>query len=151
MTPTGSSYYHVVISAGSASFMVEVTGAAWAVDGTLDDKGLHFLGNVTPLYFRVPEQTATLHLSLEATPPGETAVATLYAPDGQLAAEFDCTSLSVDRRKIAVPKGRHGWWKLQVRPAPTGAMDDVWIKPGDELNGYFSPAPAQVLDIEYAR
>ena len=83
LTPAGSSYYHLVISAGIASFMVEVTGAAWAVDGTLDDKGLHFLGNVTPLYFRVPEQTATFHLSLEATPPGETAVATLYAPDGQ--------------------------------------------------------------------
>ena len=79
----GFPYCHLAISAGSASFMVEVTGAAWAVDGSLGDQGLHFLSTVTPVYFHVPGPTAAFHLSLEATPPGETALATLYAPDGQ--------------------------------------------------------------------
>ena len=73
--------------------MVEVTNAAWAVDGTVNDQGLHFLGTVTPVYFHVPKGTIDFHLSLQATPPGETAVATLFAPDGQAVVEFDCTSL----------------------------------------------------------
>jgi len=147
----GASYYHLAISAGSASFMVEVTGAAWAVDGNLGDQGLHFLGTVTPVYFHVPEPAAAFHLSLEATPPGETAVATLYAPDGQPVAEFDCTSVSVDRKEIAVPTGSAGWWKFQVKRAPTGALDDVWVKAGDELSGYLCLAPAHALDVEAAK
>jgi len=147
----GSPYYHLAISAGSASFMVEVTGAAWAVDGNLGDQGLHFLSTVPPVYFHVPEHATTFHLSLEATPPGETAVATLYAPDGQPVAEFDCTSVSVDRKEIAVPTESAGWWKLQVKRAPTGALDDVWVKVGDELSGYFSLAPVQALDVEAAK
>lgn len=151
LTAPGSSYYHLVISAGIASFMVEVTGAAWAVDGTLDDKGLHFQGSVTPVYFRLPEQATVYHLSLEATPPGETAVASLHAPDGRGIAEFDCTSVSVDRQEIAVPTGSAGWWKLQIKQAPAGALDDVWIKVGDELSGYFSLTPAQALDVEVAK
>lgn len=151
LTAPGSSYYHLVISAGIASFMVEVTGAAWAVDGTLDDKGLHFQGSVTPVYFRLPEQATVYHLSLEATPPGETAVASLHAPDGRGIAEFDCTSVSVDRQEIAVPPGGAGWWKLQIKQAPAGALDDVWIKVGDELSGYFSLTPAQALDVEVAK
>ena len=147
----GSPYNHLAISAGSASFMVEVSGAAWAVDGKLGDQGLHFLGTVTPVYFHVPEPAAAFHLSLEATPPGETAVATLHAPDGQPVAEFDCTSVSVDRKEIAVPTGSAGWWKLQVKRAPTGALDDVWVKGGDELSGHFSLAPAQALDVEASK
>ena len=147
----GAAYYHLAISAGAASFMVEVTGAAWAVDGSLGDQGLHFLGTVTPLYFRVPEAARAFHLSLEATPPGETAVATLYAPDGERVADFDCTSLSVDRKEIAVPAGSAGWWRLQIERAPTGVLDDVWVKAGEELSGYFSLAPAQALDVEAAK
>jgi hypothetical protein len=143
----GSPYYHLAISGGSASFMVDVSGAAWAVDVSHGDQGLHFLGTVTPVYFRVPAGAGAFHLSLEATPPGETAVATLYAPDGQPAAEFDCTRVSVDRKKIAVPSATAGWWKLEIERAPTGALDDVWLKAGDALSGYFSLAPAQALEV----
>ncbi len=146
----GSPYYHLAISAGAASFMVEVTGAAWAVDGSLGDQGLHFLSTVTPVYFHVPKDVAAFHLSLEATPPGETAVATLHGPDGQPVAEFDCTAVSVDRKKVSALPSAAGWWKLQVRRAATGALDDVWIKAGDELSGYFSLAPGQALHVEVA-
>ena len=68
-----SPYYHFVISAGVASFMVEVEGAAWAVDGTLGEKGLHLQGRVTPVYLQVPKGIGAFHLSVQATPPGETA------------------------------------------------------------------------------
>jgi hypothetical protein len=146
----GCPYYHMAISAGSASFMVQVTGAAWAVDGNLDDQGLHFLGTETAVYFHVPQTAAAFHMSLEAKPPGETAVATLCAPDGQVVTEFDCTSVSVDRQEIAAPAGSAGWWKLQIKRASTGALDDVWVKAGDELSGYSSLVPAQALQVEAA-
>ena len=77
-------------------------------------------------------------MSLAATPPGETAAATLHAPDGRPVAEFDCTKLSVDRHRINVMTAQIGWWMLDVRQAPTGAIDDVWIKLGDQLSGYVS-------------
>ena len=149
LPPNGSRYYHLVISAGSASFMLKVTGAAWAVDGRLSDQGLHVLGKATPLYFHVPEGVSTFHVSLEASPPGETAVATLYAPDGRTAATLDCSDKSIDRQRvsaIAVSEGAAdaGWWKLDVRRAPIGAMDDVWIRVEGSLSGYFS------LDAERA-
>jgi len=142
-----SRYYHLIISAGSASFMVEVTGAAWAVDARLSDQGLHLLNKVTPIYFQVPDGQRDFHLSLEATPPGETAIATLYAPDGRAAAEFDCTAVSVDRKRISVAAGHAGRWKIQINRAPVGAIDDVWVKQGDELSGYFSLVPDQALGV----
>ena len=147
LDPTGSPYYHLAIAAGSASYMVTVTGADWAVDARLGDQGLHFLGKVAPLYFQVPKGQEAFHLSLEASPPGETAAAVLYSPDGSEAARFDCSKLSVDRQRIAVGPDRTGWWRLDVHKAATGAMDDVWVNQGDELGGYFSPAPDQALEV----
>lgn len=142
-----SRYYHLIIAAGTASYMVDVTGAAWAVDSRLSDQGLHLLNKVTPVYFQVPDGQKSFHLSLEATPPGETAVATLHAPDGEMTAEFECTRVSVDRKEISVGAGDAGWWKLQIDRAPIGAIDDVWIQAGDELSGYFSLVPGQALGL----
>jgi hypothetical protein len=144
----GSDYYHLAISAGTASYMVEVAGAAWAVDGRLGDQGLHFLGTEGPVYFSVPDGTAAFHISLEATPPGETAEATLFKPGGEKVAEFNCTEVSVDRKELSVPREGAGWWKIEVRRASTGALDDVWVKPGDELSGYFSLVPGEALGVE---
>lgn len=144
---SGAEYYHVVIAADTASFMIGVTGAAWAADGNLSDQGLHLLGEPTPLYFYVPEGTAAFHLSLEASPPGETAVATLTAPNGQRAADFNCTQVSVDRQEIKPTAGQTGWWKLDVHKAPTGAIDDVWVKLEAPLSGYFSLDPERAADV----
>lgn len=146
---TDSRYYHLIVTAGTASYMVDVSGAAWAVDSRLSDQGLHLLNKVTPVHFEVPNGQKSFHLSLEATPPGETAVATLYAPDGRVAAEFDCTTVSVDRKEISVGAGDVGWWKLQIDRAPIGAIDDAWIKAGDELSGYFSLVPEQALGVAH--
>ncbi|NUQ64960.1 MAG: DUF4838 domain-containing protein [Pirellulales bacterium] len=147
LSADGNKYYHLVVSAASATFMIEATGAAWAVDGAFGNKGLHLLGATTPLYFHVPAGVESFHLSLEADPPGEVAVATLYAPDGRKAGEFDCTAVSVDRKLISVPSQAAGWWKLAIEKAPAGPIDDVWVKPGDELSGYFSLEPARALGV----
>ena len=144
-------YYHLAISAGSASFMIEVSGAAWAVDAGLNDQGLHFLGAAPDVYFEVPEEIGSFHISLEATPPGETAVATLHPPDGNPIAKFDCTQLSVDRKNIPVTSANAGWWRMRIDKAPSGALDDVWIKPGRELGQHFSLAPGQALRVEPAK
>jgi hypothetical protein len=150
--PAGDSpYYHLTVSAGSASFMIEVGGAAWAVDGNLNDQGLHFLGAAPDVYFEVPKGLDAFHISLEATPPGETAVAALHAADGKPVAEFDCTRLSVDRKKLPVAPANAGWWKIKIDKAPSGALDDVWVRVGEELSGYFSLAPGQALRVEPAR
>jgi hypothetical protein len=149
LKPNRAEYYHLVISADIASLMVEVDGAAWAVDGTVDEKGLHLLGQVTPVYFQVPEGVDAFELSLGATPPGETARATLYAPDGQPTAEFDCSRIAVDRKRIPVPAGAAGWWTVRIEPAASGALDDVWLDPGEVLSGWFSLVPDQALHVAF--
>ena len=142
-----SEYYHMFISGGQASYHLELKGAAWAVDGKLSDKGLHLLGKVTPIYFDVPEGVSSFRLQLGATPPGETAIADLYAPDGRKAARFDCTASPVDRQKIAVSSGDAGFWKLVIEKAEVGVIDDVWVTSGDGLSGYFSLVPEQALRV----
>ena len=111
-------------------------------------ESLRETGSATPAYFHVPDGVPAFHLSLEATPPGETALAALDAPDGQQIAQFDCTSVSVDRKSIPVPRGNAGWWKIRISRAPTGALDDAWIKAGDELSGFFSLSPDQAMLVE---
>jgi hypothetical protein len=145
--PDGAAYHHLVISADIASLMVDVDGAAWAADGTVDEKGLHLLGQATPVYFHVPEEVDAFELSLAATPPGETARATLYTPDGKATAEFDCSRVAVDRKRISVPAGAAGWWAVKIESAATGALDDVWLKPGPPLGGWFSLAPDRALRV----
>jgi len=145
---SGSDYYHVVIAGGTASFMIDVKDAAWAADGNLSDQGLHLLGQSSPLYFYVPKGTTAFHLSLEASPPGETAAATLTDPRGQRVAEFDCAQLSVDRQNIKLTSGQSGWWKLDVHKAKTGAIDDVWIKLESPLSGYFSLDPDRAATVQ---
>lgn len=143
-----SPYYHLVIWARrQASFQLDVSGAEWAVSGRFAERGLHLLGRVTPLYFHVPEGIKSFHLQLQATPPGETATGTLYSPDGREAARFDCSAKPVDRKEIAVGPKEAGFWKFVIQKAPAGALDDVWVMPGEELSGFFSFVPGQGLRL----
>ena len=143
----GSPYYLLTFNVGSATFSVEVKGAAWAVEGRMSDEGLHLLGAAPPLYFEVPEGVKTFHLWLAAGPPGETAVATLTTPAGRVAARFDCTQKQIDDQRVEAQAGEAGFWKLTIEKAPTGVLDDVYVKPGKELPGYFSFAPEQALSV----
>lgn len=146
LDPVGSQYYHLLLDAGRAIYTLEATGAAWAVSDR-GGKGLHKLQHMTPLYFEVPPGTEAFHLQIEAEPPGETALATLYSPDGEETAHFDVTAVSVDRKRVEVGEGRHGWWKLVIRDSGVGVTDDVWIRGSEELTGWFSPVPRQALSV----
>lgn len=140
-------YFLVEIRAGSAFYEVEIEGASWAAYGRVTDKGLHLIQRVTPLYFDVPADVTSFRLWIAASPPGETAAATLFSPTGRVAAEYDCTQMQVDQQRISVQPGEAGVWKLVPRAAETGVLDDIWIKPGDELPGFFSFSPDQVLSV----
>lgn len=141
----GAGLYHLVIRGGSASYRLQVDGAAWACDGRVGEQGLHFLSRATPLYVEVPAGLASFRLALAADPPGETAIATLVAPDGTVAARFDCSAVSVDRQVIAPATA--GWWKLVIEPAAVGVLDDVYVSAGPELAGFFSLAPEAALSV----
>jgi hypothetical protein len=143
----GSPHYHLIITAGSASFNMQVEGGAWAVSDGVDSKGLHMLNRVRPVYFEVPEGCTSFRLSVQATPPGETALATLHAPDGREEAHFDVTKMPVDRQEIAAGPDDAGWWKLTIEEAETGVVDDVWIDLGDELPQWMSLVPDQALSV----
>ena len=146
----GSAYYHLMITAGSATFRATVSGAAWAVDESVGEQGLHLLGKMTPLYFEVPAGVDVFHLSLGAGPPGETAIATLFAPDGTDVARYDCTEVPVDRKQIP-SGGKAGWWKLLIEAAPAGSVDDVYVDLGEEVPGFLSIDPKAALSVRVAK
>ena len=140
-------YFFVEIRAGSAFYSVEVDGAAWAAYGRVTDRGLHLIQKVTPIYFDVPEGLSSFRLWVAASPPGETAAATLFTPTGRVASTYDCTEVQVDQQRVDVRAGEAGVWKLVPRAGTAGVLDDIWIKPGDELSGYVSFSPDQVLTV----
>ena len=147
LEPTGAEYYHAWIEAGSAFYGLEVEGAHWAVSDAQGGKGVHFLGDLTPLYFRVPAGLDSFSLWLGAEPPGETAAGVLYAPDGREVTTFDCTAKSIDEQEFAVEAGDAGWWVLVPTEPATGVVDDVYMRLGDELSGWFCLDPEHALIV----
>jgi hypothetical protein len=100
-----SEYYHLIINAGQASYHVEVKDAIWALNGKFTSRGLHLLGKASPVYFEVPEGIGSFRLQLGATPPGETAVATLYEQtDGRRHTSTAQQSPWIVRRLLSVRK-----------------------------------------------
>ena len=144
-------YVLLSISAGTASFRMQVGNANWAVYGREDARGLHMLGKTTPWYFEVPEGVTSFGLWLSSDAPGETAKATLHAPDGTQVATFLTARTTTDVQQVGVPAHQAGVWKIVVEPAEVGAIDDIYVKPGAELPGYFSLVPEQALSVARVR
>jgi hypothetical protein len=125
--PTGADYYHAMIRAGGAFYALEIEGADWAVHDYPEGRGVHFLGDLTPMYIHVAEGAEVLDLWMAATPPGETAAGVLHGPDGQQMARYDCTEKSIDQKQLTMGAGDAGWWKLVPTEPETGTVDDVWV------------------------
>ncbi|MGI5820195.1 MAG: DUF4838 domain-containing protein [Armatimonadota bacterium] len=144
----GSPHYHLLITAGPATFRVDVEGAAWAVSSDVDSKGLHMLGRAaTPLYFQVPAGTEAFHLSLEGSFPGETVVGRLIAPDGREVEVFRAVERPIDRKRVSVGPNDAGWWKLLIEEAEVGVLDDYWVNLGNEIPGWLSIDPDRALSV----
>jgi hypothetical protein len=149
--PSGSEYVLLNLSAGTASFSMQVINANWALYGLVDSRGLHMIGETTPWYFEVPAGTTSFGIWLSSDAPEETAKATLYSPDGKAVATFLTTTKTTDAQQINVPVGQTGVWKVAIEPADTGGLDDVYMKLGSELPGYFSLVPEQALSVAHVR
>jgi len=146
--PAGPAYYQLIIAGGGHSFRMAVKDGAWAVFSRTDDQGLHLLGKTTPLHFEVPAGVAKFPLWLASDAPGETAAASLYAPDGRKAASFDTSRRPVDLQDIPVGAQDAGWWTLVFEQPASGIVDDVWVKLGDPLSGFCSLDPAAALSVQ---
>lgn len=120
--------YGLSIQAGRDFYRLGVQNARWGLSAAVSDEGLHLIQQATPLYLYVPDGVSAFGLSLAASPPGETAAATLFSPGGREAARFDCTVHSVDQQTVAVHAGEAGFWKLSIRAADTGVLDDVYVR-----------------------
>jgi hypothetical protein len=144
----GTPYYQLITADGSYSFSMAVQGAAWAAYSRVGEQGLHFLGKTTPLHFEVPTGVSKFSLWLCSDAPGETAAATLFAPDGQKVATFDTTQRPADLQEIAVGAQQAGWWTLAFDKPATGIVDDVYVKLGDQLPGFVSLDPAAALWVQ---
>ncbi len=149
--PSGAEYCLLSVSAGTASFGLQVTNANWAVYGRVEERGLHMLGETTPAYCEVPAGVSSFAFWLSTDAPEETAQARLYSPDGKEIASFLTTTKTTDAQQVNVPAGQAGLWKIVVARADTGIVDDVFLKAGPELPGYFSLVPAQALSVLNAR
>jgi hypothetical protein len=145
--PAGPLYYQLIIAGGSHSFALAVKDGAWAVYHKSDEKGLHFLSRTTPLHFEAPAGVSKFTLWLASDAPGETAAATLYAPDGRKVASFDTSQKSVDMQQISAGANDAGWWTLVFDKPATGVVDDVWIKQGEGLPGFFALDPKAALGV----
>lgn len=139
-------YYVLCMTAGSGWYEIGST-VPMAVDGSTGERGLHFLGKATPLYFHVPAGTESFTLTVSSDGPGETALAKVYEPTGRLAATFDTSRTMVDRQTVPVGPDGAGFWKIVCGPAERGAFDDVYIIPGRRLSGFFSLSPEGTLVV----
>jgi hypothetical protein len=137
--------YGLRVSAGPAFYRFEISGAHWAVNANVSDKGLHLIQAVSPLYFQVPAGLASFRLWLGATPPGETAIGRLKTPSGKEIARFDCSKKAIDEQDIRVPAGEAGWWQLIVEPAPVWVLDDVYVHFAPPLSGDVGVDPKAAL------
>lgn len=149
--PAGSEYYLLTVAAGSASFAVKVEGAAWALSSGVDEKGLHFLGKVTPLYFEVPQGVASFDFWLSSDAPGETAAGKLLAPDGTPVARFRTVEKTIDTQVVKVGAGQAGVWVFVPETPEKGVVDDVYVKLGAQLSGHVSLDPAAALAVAAAK
>jgi hypothetical protein len=146
--PAGTPHYQLITADGNYSFSLTVKSATWAAYSRVGEQGLHFLSKTTPLHFEVPAGVTKFALWLSSDAPGETAAATLYAPDGQKVASFNTTQRPVDRQDVAVAPQQAGWWTLTFEKPETGVVDDVYIKLGNEVPGFVALDPTAALAVQ---
>ncbi|NLF18626.1 MAG: DUF4838 domain-containing protein [Lentisphaerae bacterium] len=139
--------FGLTIQSSRDFYRVEVDNADWGLSTAVSDEGLHLIQKVTPLYVHVPAGVERFSLWLAASPPGETAAARLISPRGREAAVFDCSERRVDQQAVAVEPGEDGFWRLDIRPAATGVLDDVYVRLLDGLAPWVVVQPAQGLIV----
>jgi hypothetical protein len=138
--------YQVDIDAESARYRLDLSEVDFLLGADPGSKGLHLIGLPTPLYFYVPGTMDDFDIRLYTASPGETALADIIDPGGNVITTLDTTSQSTDEQTIDVSNG--GFWKILFRQAPSGYFDDVYIKLDDSLDQWFIVDPSRPLSLE---
>ncbi len=107
---------------------------------------LHLLGETGPLYFYVPSGTKSFKVNLRTAGPNETATMTIFDPDGKKAASGFTGKNPTYKADIKVnPQHAGRPWRMLIRRAPTGIVEDVDIQLDDILPAYWSIASDRLL------
>lgn len=141
--------YVISLETRNDFFKLKSTNLAWALLADKGESGMgaHFLGSVDPLFIFVPPSTKSFRMWLSATPPGETAKATLIAPSGK-SISFNCSTKPIDEQTVTVNPGDDGaFWKLVVTVGDQGVLDDVYIRILDGIPPFLSTQPDARLRV----
>lgn len=119
--------YFLDVSASSARYQIEVSGASFAINARMQENGLHFYRSITPLYFYVDKHIDEFTVSIVTTKWGRSIATDLISPDGDIAASLDTKNSFIDSARIKVKEPKSGFWALTWKHLQFGAQDDIWI------------------------
>jgi len=143
--------YYLHILADTASFGLEVEGAAYALDSRIQDKGLHFLADYVPVYFYVPTSRDELTVGLSGwRAEGENAAADLVAPNGRVTGVIDLRNALAGRAKVPAGSAA-GIWTIRLRKPTLASGDDLWVSVDQRLSPWVFLDPSDPILVEYQR
>ena len=105
----------------------------------------NFVGPTPRLYF-LPEPGADeITVTLESTPPGETAAITVWDPSGaEVFAGHTHDNVSVVGESFTLTGGNRGAWSLKVDKVPDGYIEDALVTVKGAVP-YFATDPARLV------
>lgn len=143
--------YYLHVLADGASFGLEVKGAAYALDSRIQEKGLHFLADYTPVYFHVPGGFGEFAVTLSGwRSDGLNAAADIIAPDGRIAGTVDLRKSLAQRAKL-VGDARGGLWTVLLRKPNLVGGDDLWVSVDERLSPWLVLDPKDPVLVEYRK
>jgi hypothetical protein len=135
--------YFLAVPSGIVELAIEGAAAAYQTNGA-EGRQMHLFGKPQTLYFHVPEGVSKWDLMLSSAVPGETAKAIITAPDGKQAAILETTTVPT---QSAALEGKAGFWKIEIVPAATGVLDDIYLIFDKDLSPWASVDPSLPLEV----
>jgi hypothetical protein len=139
----GQTPYFLAVPSGIVELAIEGAAAAYQTNGA-EGRQMHLFGKPQTLYFHVPAGVSQWSLMLSSAVPGETAKAIITAPDGKQAAILETTTVPTQNVELA---GKAGFWKIEIVPAATGVLDDIYLIFDKDLPQWASVDPSLPLEI----
>jgi hypothetical protein len=141
--------YYLHILAAEASFGLNVKGASYALDSRIQEKGLHFLADLTPVYFNVPEGFGEFFVTLSGwRSEGQNFAADVLSPNGGVEGTIDLRQNLAVRKKL-FGDAHGGVWTLVLRkPNLMGGGDDVWVSIDERLSPWLVLNPKALIIVE---
>ena len=138
-------------AAGIANLVLSTVGNAGQVvlhndHAVIMGRELALVGESGPLYFFVPPNTQMFTITLKSSSPGETAMLTVFDPNGRsVASGHTSTTAKVDLQIEVSPGDEGKAWSVAPSKAPQGILEDYTIALSENLPPYWSLAPDRLL------